>query len=279
MANADSAEVRSLCILAGRGAYPEELARSAREQGVAYISAIGFHGETRKSLALWVDEIRWVYVGHLDSLLKAVQATRATHAVMVGQIKPSNLFLTRLDASMRQLLTSLPRKNADTIFGAICDRLALQQVTFLPASRFMESAIPGTGLLSLREPDMQEWADIRQGIEVAKWSAAAKVGQSVVIKQGTVIAVEAFEGTDRTICRAGRVGGAGGVVVKVAQPQHDMRFDIPVIGLKTLKSMKKARCRCLAIEAGKTILLEKDRLIQGMDAAGIALVAVEMDHA
>jgi len=265
----------SICILAGRGVYPLELARSARAQGVKRVAAVAFHGETRRALTREVDEIRWVYVGHLASFLRAVRELQAGEAVMAGQIKPSNLFLTRLDKPMRELLGRLPRRNADTIFGAVGEELEQIGVRLRPASLFMESCIPAAGTLSRREPSEEEWADIRQGFELAKMSARMKAGQAVVMKRGTVIAVEAFEGTDRMIRRAGRVGGAGGVVVKVAQESHDMRFDIPVVGLRTLRSLKRARCRCLALEAGRAVLLEREAFLRGADAAGIALVVVE----
>ncbi len=265
---------KSICILAGRGAYPLELARSARAQGVRRVVAVAFRGETERGLKGEVDAIRWVYVGHLASFLAAVRELGAEEAVMAGQIRPSNLFLTRLDKPMRELLGRLPRRNADTIFGAVGEELRKIGVRLLPASQFMESSIPGAGTLSKREPSQEEWADIRQGYELAKMSARMQAGQAVVIKRGTVMAVEAFEGTDRMIRRAGKVGGAGGVVVKVAQAGHDMRFDIPVVGMRTLQSLKKARCRCLALEAGHAVVLERERFMKEADRLGMAVVVV-----
>lgn len=270
--------MKSLCILAGRGMYPVELAESARAAGVERVVAVGFRGETRRDLKGVVDEMRWVYVGHLRSLFEAVEALGVEEAVMAGQIKPSNLFLTRLDGPMRALLASLPRRNADTIFGAVGEALAARGVTLSHAGRFMESRIPAAGVLTRREPSEAEWGDIRQGFALAKMAAAYKAGQSVVIKRGTVIAVEGFEGTDRMICRAGRVGGAGGVVVKVAQPEHDMRFDIPVVGMRTLRSLRSAKCGCLALEAGHAVVLERERFVAGADRLGIAVVVVTAEE-
>jgi DUF1009 family protein len=261
-----------ICILAGRGVYPLELARSARAAGVRRVVAVGFHGETRRELARLVDEMRWVHVGSLRELLEAVKGLETGEAVMAGQIRPSNLFLTRLDKPMRELLAALPRRNADTIFGAVGAELLKIGVRLGHAGRYMESRMPSAGILSRRAPSPEEWADIRQGFELAKTSAALKAGQAVVIKRGTVIAVEAFEGTDRMILRAGKVGGADGVVVKVAQPDHDMRFDIPVAGMGTLRSLRRAKCRCLALEAGRGILLERERFLRGADALGLAVV-------
>lgn len=266
--------MKSICILAGRGVYPFELAESARAAGVTRVVAVGFRGETRRELAKHVDEIRWVFVGHLQSLLDAVTDLKVDTAVMAGQIKPSNLFMTRLDAPMRALLASLPRRNADTIFGAVGAELDKLGVTLSHAGRFMESRIPGEGVLTARPPSAEEWADIRQGFELAKISARHKAGQAVVIKRGTVIAVEGFEGTDKMIRRAGKLCGKGGVVVKVAQPDHDMRFDIPVVGMRTLQSLQKAGCSCLALEAGHAVVLERERFVAGADRLGIAVVVV-----
>lgn len=275
--------MKSICILAGRGMYPVELAESARASGVDRVVAVAFRGETRRELKKKVDAIRWVHVGHLQSLLDTVKSLEVDEAVMAGQIKPSNLFLTRLDAPMRSLLAALPRRNADTIFGAVGEALATIGVTLSHAGRYMASRIPPEGCLTRRRPTPGEWADIRQGFELAKLTSACKAGQAVVIKQGTVIAVEGFEGTDKMIRRAGTVGGAGGVVVKVAQPDHDMRFDIPVVGMRTLKNLKRAHCTCLALEAGHAVLLERERFLAGADALGLAIVAVSArgltDHA
>lgn len=266
---------KSLCIIAGRGVYPLELARSARANGVQRVHAVAFRGETRKDLAAEVDGLRWVRVGRLADLLDAVKSSGAPEAVMVGQIKPAHLFLARFDAPMRELLARLPRRNADTIFGAVGEELAKLGVTLVHAGRFMESRMPAPGVLTNREPTEREWADIRQGFDLAKFSASHKAGQSVVVKNGTVLAVEAFEGTDKMILRAGRVGGRGGVVVKVAQEDHDMRFDIPAAGPRTLQSMKRAGCGCLALEAHRSILLERDKVIFEANAANICVVAVE----
>jgi DUF1009 family protein len=263
----------SLGIIAGRGTYPLELAESARAQGVQRICALAFHGETSRHIRNVADEVRWVHVGALAAFLEAFRAFHIDRAVMAGQIRPSNLFLTRLDKPMRDLLARLPRRNADTIFAAIGAELAVLGIELLPASQFMESRIPQqTGVLTRTQPEAQDLADIQQGFVLAKTCAKLQAGQSVAIKRGTVIAVEGFEGTDRMIRRAGICGGPGCVIVKVAQENHDMRWDIPVVGLRTLHSLRKARCRCLALEVGKAILLERERFLSGADQAGISIV-------
>jgi len=252
----------ALGIIAGKGAYPIELAKSARAQGVKRIFAVAFKGETRKELAGLVDEIRWHYVGQLTPFLDTFEASGVSYAVMAGQISPKNLFHVRLDKDMRAFLKSLPQRNADTIFSGLGELLQERGVTLIAASQFMEASMPQAGVVSQgRDATEQELRDMALGFDIAKQCGGLKIGQTVVIKNGTVLAVEAFEGTDAAIRRAGKLGGKGGVVVKVSQPGHDMRFDIPVIGTRTLKSIRKAGVTALAVEAGRTIFLEREAVI------------------
>lgn len=264
-------------LIAGRGTYPLTLARSARDQGVRRVFAIAFRGETDRSIARLADEVRWIYVGQLQAMLDALQASGVHDAVMAGQIRPTNLFRVRPDRRMLELLGRLKERNADTIFGALGDELAAIGIRLLPASSFMESAMPASGILSGRAPDEREQRDIELGRAVAKATSALNIGQTVVIKEGTVLAVEAFEGTDETLKRAGRLGGPGAVVVKVARRGHDMRFDIPVVGLRTLKTLKRIRASALAVEAGRTILLDRDEVLELANRMGLAIVVVAAD--
>jgi len=197
---------------------------------------------------------------------------------MAGQIKPTHLFHLRLDKDMLALLRGLPRKNAHTVFGAICDKLTDMGVTLKPACLFMESAMPTAGCLTTRPPDDRELADMRLGLKVAKTTSGLEIGQTVLIKDGTILAVEAFEGTDETIRRAGRLSGPGAVLVKVAKQGHDMRFDIPVIGMKTLKSVRKAGISAIALEALRTILLERDKVLKEADRLDLAIMAIDLDE-
>lgn len=262
---------KQLAIIAGNGAYPLLLAESARAQGVERIVALAFKGEATRKLADAVDEIHWLRVGALGQLRDILLSTQSKHAVMAGQITPTALFTAFPDQEMVFLLKSLKEKNAQTIFGAVCEKLAESDITMLPASAFMEKHMPEAGTLTAREPNEIESGDIQLGLEVAEKTSGLDIGQTVVIKEGTILAVEAFEGTDRTIRRAGKLGGPGSVVIKRAKPGHDMRFDIPVIGLKTLKSMKKAGSTALAIEEHRSILLERNNVIQQADEWGITI--------
>ena len=272
-------EITELGLIAGRGDYPLLLAQSARQQGVKRIFAVAFRHETSRSITRYVDEVRWVYLGQLQPVIDAFSGCGIRHAVMAGQISPTNLFSLRFDRAAMGMLGRLRERNAHTIFGAFCREIEAVGVTFLPAYLFMESAMPSPGPIGARLPTTAQQADIELGLRVAKLTSGIEIGQTVVVKEGTILAVEAFEGTDDAIRRAGRLGGQGSVVVKVAKRGNDMRFDIPVIGLRTLKALRKAHAAVLAVEAGRTILLERAKLAAEADRIGLSLVAVETkDH-
>lgn len=269
-----SKPITKLGLIAGKGAYPLELAACARAGGVARVVAVAFKGETSRALVGLVDEVRWLYVGQLQRMLDALQEMGVSDVVMAGQITPSNLFRVRPDKPMLDLLRALPRKNADTIFGALGDRLADKNITLHPAHLFMEPAMPGVEQLAGPELTEIQQADVAFGQQIAHETSRLEIGQTVIVKEGTVLAVEAFEGTDAAIRRAGRLGGPGAVVVKVARRGHDMRFDIPVVGLHTLKSMSKAKAAVLAVEAGRAILLEREKLIADAVRRNLRLTSI-----
>ena len=264
----------SLGIIAGKGAYPLELAASARAQGVQRLVAVAFRKETRPAIASMVDAVTWLKVGQLQAMLDAFKALGVNQVVMAGQITPTHLFRLRPDRKAISLLLGLKERNAHTIFGAIADELAALGITLRPASLFMERALAVEGVLTARGPTEREAADIAHGLGVARATSALEIGQTVVLKEGTILAVEAFEGTDRTIRRGGKLGGSGAVAVKVAKPGHDMRFDIPVIGLRTIRALRRAEVSALAIQAGRCIVLEREQVIALADNGDIAIVAV-----
>jgi DUF1009 family protein len=268
--------MHALAVIAGKGSYPLEVIRGAKSAGVERVCAVAFRGETSREVESLADEVVWMYVGQLALFLEALNGFGVRHAVMAGQITPSNLFTARLDKDMRRLLARLPRRNADTIFGAVGQELEACGIELLPASRFMDACLAEPGLWAGTLTEQDE-TDIRLGLELARASAALQAGQSVAVREGMVIAVEAFEGTDRMIERAGKVGGPGCVVVKVARPGHDMRWDIPVIGTRTLRKLRKAKCRGLALEAGRAVVLEKDEVIRLAREAGLFLTVLEAE--
>lgn len=268
----------SLIIIAGRHAYPLMLAKAARAAGVKHIVVLGFKGETNREMAALADEVHWVPLGSMQLFLDTLASTGVRHAVMVGQIGMHNVFHLRLDKLAKELYRSLETRNAHTIYGTVADEIEKLGIEVLPGNAFMECYTPEAGLLSRRAPTEREQADIELGLKLVKGTSEFEIGQTVAIKDGIIIAVEAWEGTNQTIKRAGKLGKAGTVIVKVPKDGHDMRFDIPVVGVKTFKVMKKAKVSCLAVEAGKTILLEKEKLIAMADQLDMAFVAIKTEQ-
>jgi DUF1009 family protein len=267
----------ALIIIAGRHAYPLMLARAARQAGVKRIAVLAIKGETRRDIAALADEIHWVPLGSMRLFLDTLAATGIKQAVMVGQIGMHNLFNLRLDKLALELYRSIDTLNAHTIYGGVADEIEKLGIEVLPGNAFMEGYTPEAGQLSRRAPTEREQADIELGLKLVKGTSDFEIGQTVAIKDGIIIAVEAWEGTNQTIKRAGKVGKAGTVIVKVPKIGHDMRFDIPVVGTRTFQVMKRAKVSCLAVEAGKTILLEKEKLIAMADKFDMAFVAVRTD--
>ena len=265
----------SLALIAGKGAYPLLLARSAKQQGVRRVVAIAFRHETEAAIEKCADEVKWLHLGQLQALLDAVKATGIKNAVMAGQLTPTALFHVRLDALALAEIGRLKVRNAETIFGAVAVLLKQDGIDLLPAYQFMESHMPAAGVLSSRPPTEQERSDIALGFKAAKITSGIDIGQTVVVKDGVILAVEAFEGTDATIKRAHDLHGAGTVIVKVAKRGHDMRFDIPIIGMGTMKLIKKVRASVLAVEAHRTILLEREKVVDEANRLGMSLVAIE----
>ncbi|HSH40178.1 MAG TPA: UDP-2,3-diacylglucosamine diphosphatase LpxI [Chthoniobacterales bacterium] len=264
----------ALGIISGSGAYPLLVAQSARRSGVAKIVAAAFSNETDPALAQHVDSIEWLRVGQLGKLLNFFKSAGVSHAMMAGQIAPKNLFDLRPDVKTLLLLARLKRRNAATIFSAIADELGGIGVDLLPATSFLDDALAHRGLIAGRALSRREEADVHYGVDVAKEVSRLDIGQTVVVKDGTVVAVEAFEGTNEAIKRGGSLARRGAVIVKVAKPNQDMRFDVPVIGPETINISASANVRVLAVEAGRTLLLEKDALIGAAAASGVSVVGV-----
>ena len=267
----------SLILIAGRQAYPAMMAKAARAAGVRHIVVIAFRGETTRAVLSLADEVVWTHLGAMEPFLKKLEATGIRHCVMAGQIAPRNLFYLRYDRMAREMMSQLKVRNAHTIFGTVVEAIEARGIEVMPGNAFMERYTPDAGPIGRRAPTEQEQADIELGLRLVKGTSEFEIGQTVAIKDGVIIAVEAFEGTNAAIRRAGRVGGPGTVIVKVPKAGHDMRFDIPVVGIKTLKMMKWAKASCLAVEAGRTILIEREKLMDLADRLGMAFVAVESD--
>ena len=262
-----------LGIIAGNGIYPRLLADSARRAGVRKIIAAAFTGETDPALAEHVDIIEWMHVGQLGRLLKVLQTQEVHHAIMAGQIAPRNLFDLHPDWKALLLLGKLKQRNAETIFAAIADELMKVEVDLLPATTFLEDQLAPAGLIAGPRLSRREEEDVDLGWKTAKEIARLDIGQTVIVKDGTILAVEAFEGTNNAITRGGALAHKGAVMVKVAKPNQDIRFDVPVIGVETIRIAGGAKLRVVAVEAGRTLLLERDQIVDFAERARISLIA------
>src|SRR5207244_4151321 len=214
--------------------------------------------ETDQVLDQQVDAIEWMRVGQLSRLLKFFREQNIHHAIMAGQIAPKNLFDLRPDWKALLVLAKLKRRNAESIFAAIADELAKVDVDLMPATSFLEDQLAEKGLIPGPKLSRREEEDVDLGWKIAKENARMDIGQTVIVKNGTVLAVEAFEGTNDAIKRGGALAREGAVMIKVAKPNQDMRFDVPVIGVETISIAAESKLCVIAIEAGKTLLLERD---------------------
>ncbi len=262
-----------LGIIAGSGVYPQLLAQSARRAGIERIVAAAFTGETDVKLATLVDQIEWMRVGQLGRLLNYFTSAGVHHAIMAGQIAPKNLFDLRPDMKALVVIARLKRRNAESMFGAIGDELHKAGVELLPATSFMERFLATKGPIAGRPLSRREETDVEFGFAVAKEISRLDIGQTVVVKGGTVLAVEAFEGTDEALKRGAAFARSGAVVVKVSKPNQDLRFDVPVVGVATVRAAAEAKARVIAVEAGRTLLLEKDELCDLAARSGISVLA------
>jgi len=248
------------------------MADAARKAGVTKIIAAAFTGETDPGLEQHVELIAWMRVGQLNRLLKFFHVQNIHHAIMAGQIAPKNLFDLRPDWKALMLLGKLKQRNAESIFAAIADELAKVDVELLPATTFLEDSLAPSGLVTGAELSRREQEDVDLGWKTAKEIARLDIGQTVIVKNGTILAVEAFEGTNDAIRRGGALAREGGVMVKVAKPNQDMRFDVPVIGVETIRIAAEAKLRVIAVEARKTLLLERDMIVEVANHSNISII-------
>jgi hypothetical protein len=250
----------SLGLIAGNRSLPLEFARQARAAGVKKIVAVAFENETDPALAGLVDDIVWLRVGQLSKMISAFTDRGVKQCVMAGQIAPKNLFDLRPDLRAMSLLFKIKEKNAHTIFGAIADELKKDGVELIEATPWLTPLMPGKNFHLGPKLSAEQKADVEFGFRIAKEVTRLEIGQTVVVKNGVVLAVEGFEGTDKCLARGGELAGkdGGAVAVKAAREKHDMRFDIPCLGAKTLEVCAAGRISVLAVEAGKTLLLERE---------------------
>ncbi len=256
--------LESIGLIAGSRSLPLDFARLARAAGVKRIVAVAAAGEADPALAQLVDDIVWLNVGQLGKMISAFTSRGVKQCVMAGQVAPKNLFDLRPDFRAMGVLLRLKEKNAHSIFGAIADELKKDGVELIEATPWLAPLMPQTGFAFGPKLSAGQKADVEFGFRIAKEVSRLEIGQLVVVKNGTVLAVEGFEGTDECLARGGELAGkdGGAVAVKVAKLNHDMRFDIPCIGSKTLETCAASGVAVLALESGRTLLLEREACAQ-----------------
>lgn len=259
-------------LIAGNGKFPFLVLEGARSRGIEMV-VIAIREEASPELERVASRLHWVSLGELSRTIELLHQEGVKQAVMAGQVKHNKIFSAiRPDWRLAKLLLSLPKKNTDSLIGAIAGLLEDEGIHLVDSTAFLAPLLPEPGVLTRRGPDGEESADMAYGREVAQRLASLDLGQTVVIRDRACVAVEAMEGTDETIERAARLtGGKRLVVVKVSKPAQDMRFDVPVIGPRTIEVMKRANATALAVDAGRTLLFERERLIEAANEAGIAI--------
>jgi DUF1009 family protein len=265
-------------LIAGNGRFPFLVLEGARSRGIE-MAVIAVREEASPELERVAARLHWVSLGELGKAIDLLHEERVTKAVMAGQVKHNKIFSgIRPDWRMAKLLMSLAVKNTDSLIGGVARVLQSEGIELVDSTAFLKPLVPEPGVLTRRAPDAAEAADIAYGRWVARQVAGVDLGQTVVIRDRACVAVEAMEGTDETIERAARIAAGGRlVVVKISKPSQDMRFDVPVVGLPTVEVMRRSHATALALDAGRVLLFDRERMIEAADAAGIAIQAFAPD--
>jgi DUF1009 family protein len=266
---------KSIGIIAGTGDLPKIIARDARDRGFKVIT-IALENLASPDLNRVSDEIKWINVGKLGELIDTLKEFDAKEAIMAGKVPKTLLYKSKLTPDLRavKLLFSLKDKSDDSILNAITKELEKEGIHVIDTPTFSPHLLTPEGVLTDDPPAMDEWKDIEFGWRIAKEIGRLDIGQTVVVKGQAVMAVEAIEGTDEAILRGGKLSGEGAVVIKVSKPHQDMRLDVPVIGLDTLKSMVEVRARVIAVEAQRSMIVNRERLIKEAEESGISIVGI-----
>lgn len=261
-------------LIAGNGRFPFLVLEGARSQGID-MAVIAIKEETDPDLGKLAQRLHWVSLGELSKTIDLLHQEGVTQAVMAGQVKHNKIFSAiRPDWKLVKVLFALPKKNTDSLIGAVAKVLEDEGIRLVDSTVFLKPLLPDAGVLTRRKPNPEEYADMAYGLSLARNIAAMDIGQTVVVSSQACIAVEAMEGTDETIARAARIAvGRPLVVVKVSKPKQDMRFDVPVVGLPTIATMKASGATALAIDAQRTLLFDREALIAAANDAGIAIEA------
>lgn len=266
--------METLGLIAGNGVYPATMVAGARAGGVHRLVVAAFDDETDPALAEKVDSIEWFRVGQLSKLIRYFKKEGVAEAVMVGQIAPKNLFDLRPDLRTLMMLGRLKVRQAETIFAAIADELAKDGISLLPATTFLDHLMPAPGPVAGPALTRRQRDDATCAMSIARRIAAMDIGQTLVVRHGTVLAVEAFEGTNECIRRGGALGKGEAMVIKVSKPGQDFRFDVPVIGTATIRTAAESGVKAIIIEAGRTLVLEGKETRDLCTRLGVAIEAM-----
>lgn len=262
-------------LIAGNGIFPLEFAKAAKQKGLSVV-AVAHEGETLPELAEYVEGISWIKVGQLGKLISFFKEQGVQDVLMAGGIKKTRLFKGGMpDLRGAALLAKMLAKKDDSILRAVAAELESEGITVRESTLFLDNLLAAPGVLTKRKPTKDERLDIKYGWQLAKEIGRLDIGQTVVVKDQAVLAVEAIEGTDEAIRRGGSLCNEGAVVVKICKPQQDLRFDLPAIGALTIRTMEQVKAACLAVEAGKTIIIEREKVVHEADRAGISIVALD----
>ncbi len=260
-------------LIAGSGQFPLLFAHASGQAGVEVV-AVGFEGETDPALAKYVAELHMLKLGQLNKLIRTFQTAGITRAAMVGAINKAKLY-TRIRPDWRavKFMNKLRNKKDDFLLRALAEELETEGIHIEPSTIFLPELIAPVGILTRRKPNRREEADVAFGWDIAKKIGGLDIGQCLVLKNQAVLAVEGIDGTDATIIRGGRLCREGAVVIKVSKPSQDLRFDVPAVGFDTIETMKRVRARLLVIEAGKTLIFDRGKMIDSANEAGITILA------
>jgi DUF1009 family protein len=261
-------------LIAGNGRFPFMVLEGARRAGTQ-MAVAAIREETDPEIESLAESLKWVGIGQLGKMIRFFKDEKVEKAIMAGQVKHVQIFSRAVpDARMLKVLLKLPRRNTDSLIGAIANELQSEGIELVDSTYFLQDQLPKPGVLTRRKPDKREQEDIDYALEIARQIAQLDLGQTIIVRSKACVAIEAMEGTDETIRRAGNLVKRHLTVVKLAKPNQDMRFDVPVVGVPTLKTMTEAGATCLCITAGKTLMFDRDEMIRMANETKITIVAV-----
>ncbi len=264
-------------LIAGNGQFPFLAVEGARKQGVS-LSVVAIKEETDKRIEEVAEKVIWVGIGQLGKMISFFKKEGVEQAMMCGQVKHVQIFSGALpDLKMIKMLWNLPQRNTDALIGGVADTMAKDGIELIDSTFFIKDRLAQEGILTKRKPDSTEKGNIEYGLRIANEIARLDLGQTIVVRAKACVAIEAMEGTDAVIKRAGELAKGKLTVVKVAKPNQDMRFDVPVVGVPTIETMIKSGATCLCLTPNKTLMFDKEEMLRLADSHKISVVAVNSE--